>query len=162
MTQIISAAGVGKATKYGKSRIALSMYGKGKAFVGAYLLVLRQNAAEPTQYVAAHLLGQGFEITLKAFLLFRNYDQYIGTLKPLGHDLVKTAEAVISAYGLKQMRPALKAELKGLSEPYSKHMLRYGNIGDIFIAPASISYQRVFRRLAAAIRLAERELSRVG
>ena len=158
MTRVVFPKAVMTATKYGKNLIALSMYGKGKAFIGAHLLVARQPASEPTEYVTLHLLGQGIEVTLKAFLLLLDYDKYVVQLrKPLGHNLVKTAEAAITAFGLNPMRPALKAELEAVSTPYSNHMLRYGGIGDIFIAPSSIHRDSVFRRIAAAIRLAERE-----
>lgn len=163
MTQIIHMAAAGTVTKHGKRLAALSMYGKGKAFVAAYLLVTRAASSEHFQYVALHLLAQGIEVTLKAFLLLRDYDKYIGKLrKPLGHDLVATAEEAIACYGLKPMRTHLKEELQSVSKPYAKHMLRYGNIGDIFIAPCSIQHRRVLRRIAAAIRLAERELQRAG
>jgi hypothetical protein len=163
MTQIIPATAAVTNTKYGKKLAALSMYGKGKAFIGSHLLVARQPASEPTEYVALHLLGQGVEVTLKAFLLLADYDRYVVQLrKPLGHNLVATAEAAISAFGLRPMQSVLRIELEGVSKPYSKHMLRYGNLGDIFIAPSSIHRDRVLRRIAAAIRLAERELGRAG
>jgi hypothetical protein len=163
MTQITSATAVATSSKYSKKLVALSMYGKGKAFIGSHLLVVRQPASEPTEYVALHLLGQGVEVTLKAFLLLLDYDKYVVQLrKPLGHNLVRTAVVAISAFGLKPMWPALKSELEGVSKPYSEHMLRYGHIGDIFIAPSSIQRDRVLRRIVAAIRLAERELRRAG
>lgn len=163
MTQIISTTAVATITNSGKRLTALSMYGKGKAFIGSHLLLSRQPTSEPTEYVSLHLLGQGVEVTLKAFLLLLDYDKYIVQLCiPLGHNLVKTAETAISAFDLKPMRPALKAELESLNKPYSKHMLRYGNIGDIFIAPSSIHCNRILRRIAAATRLANRELERTG
>jgi hypothetical protein len=161
MTQIISATGIATSTRYGKRAIALSMYGKGKAFIGSYLLLKQKASDEPAQYVALNLLAQGVEVTLKAFLLYQDYDKYRPKLqKRLGHDLVKTTRVALNAFTLKPLREPLGGELAKLSEVYSKHMLRYGNLGDIFVAPSTIPSDRVLRRIAAAIRLAERELKR--
>jgi hypothetical protein len=163
MTQITAVAGRGTLTAHGKRLIAASMYGKGKAFVGAHILLKRQITDEPGQYVVLNLLAQGVEVTLKAFLLYRDYDAYRSQLqKPFGHDLVRTARAVLDAFALNPLRGPLNSELANLSEIYSKHMLRYGNLRDVLVAPSSIPSDRVLWRLAAAIRLAERQLQRAG
>jgi hypothetical protein len=58
------------------------------------------------------------------------------------------------------MRAALADELCTLSEFYYTHGLRYGTVSDMFIDPHTIPREKVFRRFAATIRLAERELRR--
>ena len=137
------------------------MYGKGKAFVGAAILVGRQAPSEQTDYVVLHLLCQGFEATLKGLLLLRDYDRFIGRLrKPIGHNLIALANEVTTAYGLRPVRPTLLAELSTISQLYSRHLLRYGSGYDILVDPRTIPRERVFRRLAAVVRLAERELKR--
>lgn len=139
------------------------MYGKGKAFVGAHLLLKRQIADEPGQYVALNLLAQGVEVTLKSLLLFQDYDKYRPRLqKRLGHNLVKTASATLKALSLKPLREPLDSELARLSDFYAKHLLRYGNPVDILVAPSSIPSDPLLRRIAAATRLAEREHRRTG
>jgi hypothetical protein len=163
MTQIVSVAAVATITSHGKWLIAASMYGKGKAFVGAHLLVKQQIIDEPGQYVALNLLAQGVEVTLKSLLLFRDYDKYSPKLpNHFGHNLVNTACATLEAFALKPLREPLNRELVHLSDIYARHLLRYGNLGDIFVAPSSIPSDQVLRRVAAAIRLANRELKRAG
>lgn len=137
------------------------MYGKGKAFIGASILLRKQASSEPNDYVALHLLCQGIEITFKGLLLLYDYDRFKRRLrKPLGHDLFLVAVAVSAAYGLKPLRDDLGSELGALSNIYSQHLLRYGSMHDIFINPSSIPHERVFRRLAAVLRLTEREFRR--
>jgi hypothetical protein len=145
----------------GKRRVALSMYLKGKAFVGAAILLDRHAESEQSDYVVLHLLCQGIEVILKGLLLFNDYDRYIDKLRrPLGHKLPKIAMEVSNAYGLNAMRAALASEMRTLHDFYSNNLLRYGRVSDIFIDPRTISRTTVFCRLAATIRLAERELRR--
>ncbi len=152
-------SGKGTLTKYGKRMLAASMYGKGKAFVGAYILVSRQEQSEPAQYVKLHLLCQGIEIILKGLLLFSDYDHHKNKLiKPLGHDLLKIVSAAHTAYSIGSLRPKLHTELSILNNFYKSHLLRYGGINDILIAPSSIEHKMVFARIAAVIRLTERHL----
>jgi hypothetical protein len=66
-------AGVGTATtlsRDGKQEIAAAMYVKGKNFLGAAMLLRQKGGYE---YVVLHLMCQGIEITLKAFLLFKDH-----------------------------------------------------------------------------------------
>ena len=58
------------------------------------------------------------------------------------------------------MRQQTSSELERLSAFYAKHLLRYGNGHDLLVSPGSIRRERVLRRIAAVIRLADRELSR--
>jgi hypothetical protein len=161
MTKIVAASAHGFLARHGKQHVGASMYAKGKAFVGAAILVGRQGSSEHTDHVVLHLLCQGFEVTLKGLLLLRDYDRFIGRLrKPIGHDLVMLANEVSVAYGTRPMRAALMDELRTVSQLYSQHLLRYGSGYDIFVDPRTIPRERVFRRLAAVIRLAERELRR--
>jgi hypothetical protein len=55
-----------------------------------------------------------------------------------------------------------EAELQELNRLYSHHMLRYDLLMEIFIDPTSIPSQLVLRRTAAVLRLADRELARIG
>ncbi|MDQ3772934.1 MAG: hypothetical protein M3461_00320 [Pseudomonadota bacterium] len=161
MTRIIEASGHAFLSRYGKRQVAASMYVKGKAFIGATILLRRQGNSEGTDHVLLHLLCQGIEVTLKGLLLLRDYDRFIVRLrKPLGHNLFKVAKEASTAYGLKPLRGDLDGELRTLNNLYSQHLLRYGSEYDILVDPRTIPRELVFRRLAAVIRLAERELKR--
>lgn len=162
MTKIVAVEGkAGSLTPHAKRLIAVSMYEKGKAFVGASILVRGKSNSEATDYVLLYLLCQGVEVTLKGLLLLNDYDRFRKRLKKfIGHDLLKVANEASTAYGLNPLRDALEDELQYLSNLYSDHFLRYGTRTDLFIDPRSVQRGRVFRRLAAVLRLAERELKR--
>ena len=98
---------------------------------------------------------------INAALLLRDYDRFVVRLrKPLGHNLFKVANEASTAYGLKPSHGDLDDELRTLGNLYSRHLLRYGSGYDILVDPRTIPRERTFRRLAAVIRLAERELKR--
>lgn len=121
------------------------------------------NAGQPYQNYAdrvLHLLCQGLEITLKGLLLLREYDQYKPRLRGIGHDLCRAASEASIAFGLRTPDGNVAAELKELSNLYSRHLMRYSSVVDIFIDPRSIQWNKVLRRILAAIRIAERELKR--
>ncbi|PIT03047.1 hypothetical protein TSA1_21530 [Bradyrhizobium nitroreducens] len=149
--------GASNLTDHGRKLIASALYSKGRSFVGASIL-LRKNGGD--EYVVLHLLCQGLEIILKALLLFLDYKKYDKLQRKLGHDLNKVICAAIEGYHLHPLRPALDAEVKALSNLYSKHFLRYAGLQDIFIAPNSIEGERTLRRLAAVLRLANRALAK--
>lgn len=150
--------GPGKLTKHGKKLLAQSMYAKGRAFLGAAILVKRCSRDEATESVALHLLCQGIEVTLKGLLLLANYDAQAAKLKNrYGHNLTKVAKAAASEYGLNPLSKDLVSELEALNEMYSAHRLRYGTIGDIFINPRSLSRRLVTRRISAVVKLADRK-----
>lgn len=154
----------------GKKFVALSMYGKGKAFGAAAVLLNRQGELDAKEYVVLHLLSQSIECVLKGLLLLKDYDKYSARLqRPLGHNLVAIATAASKAFppdpvkkspGIKAIRKLLADEILALSNFYSKHRLRYGMVSDMFIDPRTIPHARVVRRLVAVERLAERELRR--
>ena len=149
----------GRLSAYGKQQIALSMYVKGKSYVGAALLVRREVANE---YVVLHLLCLGLEVTLKGLLLLADYNMFKPRLRNYGrngHDLELLVTDAVSVFGLKPPPTGVSSQLGQLSAYYSQHLLRYGGIQDIFIAPESIGSDLVLRRLAAAIRLTERILA---
>jgi hypothetical protein len=124
---IVEARGRAFLSRYGKRQVAVSMYVKGKAFIGAAILLRQQGNSEQTDHVVLDLLCRGIEVTLKGLLLLRNYDRFIVRLrKPLGHNLVKVAEEASTAYGFKPLRSDLDDELRTLSNLYSQHLLRYG------------------------------------
>jgi hypothetical protein len=161
MTLVAGISGTGGPSNIGKRQIGLSMYVKGKVFIGASILLRRQDDSEPMDYVALHLLCQGVEITLKGLLLLLDYDRFKPRLRsPLGHDLRKVAEEALAAHGLKAPAGALADELAALSNLYSQHLMRYGTAYDILVDPRTIPRHRVLRRIGAVIRLAERELKR--
>lgn len=161
MIQGTSISGRASLTSSGKQRVAISMYDKGKAFIGAYLLLHRQAGSESVDYVALHNLCQGIEIALKGLLLLSNYDLYKPRLRKLiGHDLNAVVSNCLETYGLKPMSADVGAELHALSNLYSQHLLRYGSGYDILVDPRTIQRDRVLRRIGAAMRLVERELKR--
>jgi hypothetical protein len=141
------------------------MYSKGKAFSGAAVLLRHhplQNhpICEHVDYVVLHFLCQGIEIILKGLLLIRDFDKYDPRLTRFGHNLLEIATEAATAYHLNPARNVLAEELSTLSKFYSKHQLRYGGLGDIFIDPRTIPRDAIFRRVAAIIRLAEKSLKR--
>jgi hypothetical protein len=145
----------------GKKFVALSMYGKGKAFGAAAVLLNRQGDSDAKEYVVLHFLSHSIECVLKGLLLLKDCETYSGRLqKPLGHNLFKIATAASIAFGRDPVRGPLADEIRALSNFYSKHRLRYGMVSDMFIDPRTIPHARVFRRLVAVTRLAERELRR--
>jgi hypothetical protein len=89
----------------GNRRVSVSMYLKGRAFVGAAILLNPHAESDDMEYVVLHLLCQGIEVVLKGPLLFKDYDNYTGRLKnSLGHNLCKIAAEASLAYGLNPMR----------------------------------------------------------
>ena len=141
-------------TPYAKALVAQAMSQKGRAFIGAALLVKQKNG---NASVVLHLLCQGIEVFLKALLLAKDYDFYKPRLKNLGHNLVKGAAAVRKATGLHVFSHDALVELLGLSGFYSQHLLRYASNFDIFIDAASIPHTRVIRHTLALVRYAERK-----
>lgn len=130
------------------------MYAKGKAFLGAAIL-LRQKGGD--EFVVLHLLCQGIEITLKGLLLFIDYDKHKPKLRRIGHKLLSASEAAAKAAGLSPLKRDIRVELEVLSSLYSQHLLRYGSGYDIFVNPDSIPSKRVLHRMVAVLRLAERK-----
>lgn len=157
MAQVNAGATLGLTT-HGRQLIARALYSKGRSFVGAAVLLQRHGGDE---YVVLHLLCQGIEIILKALLLFLDHKKYSKLQRKFGHDLNQLISAAIDGYQLHHLRPPLAAEIKALNDFYSKHLLRYAGLHDIFIAPGSIASERTFRRLAAVLRLANRELAKL-
>lgn len=141
-------------TTYAKSLVAKAMYEKGRAFIGAALLVNQKNG---NAFVVLHLLCQGIEIVLKALLLAKDYGHYKPRLKDLGHNLVKAAAAVRKATGLNVFTHGALAQLQALNTYYSQHLLRYASNFDIVIDPASIPHERIIRHTLALVRYTERK-----
>jgi hypothetical protein len=156
----LAATGIAKLTKYGKFKIAVTTYDKGKAFIDASLLVRRQNSTEPNEYVALHLLCQGTELLLKGLLLLKDYNSFQPRLKKIGHKLPNLAAKTSKAYSLKSISATTMDELSKLNEFYTNHRLRYGSGIDLLIAPQSIGRERVQRRIFAVIKLTERLLKK--
>lgn len=146
-------------TVHAERWIARSMYTKGKSFIAAVILLRQRGGYE---FVVLHLVCQGVEIVLKALMLLKDFTRYEPRLKEYGHKLDRLVGDALSEFGLHPARAPLEKEIGFLSALYSKHLLRYNSDFDIFVDPNTIESERVFRRLAAVLRLAERELRREG
>jgi len=146
------------ATEHGKRLMALALYRRGKSFIGAAVLLERQPGAD--KYVVLHLLCQGVEIILKALLLLLDYEKYIEQQRRHGHDLNRVVAVATNAFGLRPMRPKLTQEVQALNSFYSRHLLRYDGLHDILVDPICIESNRMFRRIAAVLRLSEREIAK--
>lgn len=145
-------------TPYARRLRAKSMYWKGKSFIAA---AIRLREHEGYEYVVLHLACMGIEITLKGLLLLKDFKRYEPKLKAVyGHNLTPLVNDALSEFGLFPAREPLAKELDYLSSLYVKHLLRYGSFFDILVDPNTIKSEQVLRRLAAALRLAERELTR--
>jgi hypothetical protein len=82
---VVSGSALLSLAPYAKLVDADSMYLKGKAFIGAAVLLQRhqrelQASSDDTEYVFLHLLCQGIELVLKGLLLRKDYDKYIARL----------------------------------------------------------------------------------
>jgi hypothetical protein len=154
MTEIEATMAPGVLSNYGKLFITRSMYEKGKGFIGAAVLVNRQNG-HPS--VVLHLLCQGIEIIFKAILLEKDYSHYKPLLRKFGHDLPKTAAAVRNATGLHIFPRRVQAELQTISDFYRQHLLRYASNFDIFIDVRTIPSKKVLLHTIALISYLERK-----
>lgn len=139
---------------HGKQVVSRAMYEKGRAFIGAAILV---NQHKGNESVVLHLLCQGLEVVLKALLLAKNYDAYKPKLVKLGHNLVKVAAAARTATGLHIFTHGAHDELVQMNKFYSEHLLRYASNFDIFIDPSSIPHRRIFRHTIALVRYIEKK-----
>ena len=152
-----------KLTDLGEFKIAKSQYEKGKAFIGAAIL-LKQHTdkkhfdREPHKYVYLHLIAQGVELIVKSFLLFKDYRKFEPKQAKYGHDLPKLVTNTLREFSQNPLSDTLKTELGILGGKYAKHTLRYAGLTDIFIDPVSIRSDRVLHRIAVAIRLANRAI----
>lgn len=153
MTTIVSAS-VTKLTAHGKRMVAESMYDKGKAFLGAAVLLRQKGGYE---YVVLHLLCQGIEIVLKGLLLAIDYDKFKPKLRQFDHDLLKVTDAATAAAGFPALRPRIHAEMESLNRLYSRHLLCYGSGYDILVDPNTLPSRLVLRRMVALLRLVERK-----
>jgi hypothetical protein len=160
VTTVHVAARVAKLSKHSKLLIAMSMYQKGKAFLGASILLRKHDTGEATVYVALHIFCQGLETLLKGLLLLHNYDLFQPRLIKLGHRLPNLIEVTSKAYKLKPMSAPLLAEVTNLGDFYATERLRYGSGIDIFISPHSIESKGIQRRIYAVIRLSEMQLAK--
>ena len=111
--------------------------------------------------VTANLMCQGIEVVLKALLIYKDKSKYGPKLRrEYGHDLVKLADEVLRVYKLKPMSQSVRAELVFSSKLYESHFLRYGDARELVFNAGSIQDKHLVPRLVAAMKLAQRELSR--
>ena len=150
-TNILSATGAGVCTPYAKGIIGRSMYEKGKAFLGAAILLRQRRASE---YAVLHLLCQGIEVLGKGYLLMVDYDVFKPKLRVYGHNLLKLVAAIEAHSGLTILTAPVHAELETLSNLYRRQLLRYGSSYDILVDAKSIPPGLVLRRSFALLRLA--------
>lgn len=133
MTSVKLDLNSGKLTPHGERKVAQSMYDMGKSFLNAAARLRLDGGYE---YVVLHLICQGMEIVLKAFLLYKNYDKYISQLrKPIGHDLLNLAKTASEEFGVKLGSKSVILELERLNPLYMDHMLRYGSFYDLLVDP---------------------------
>ena len=141
----------------GKQMIAKSMANKGLAFIGAGLLLNQQKA---NKYVVLHLYGQGIECCLKGILLHKDYDKYSAKERKgkayiqatIGHDIVLAFKEVCKVLKLNTIDQKRIDQLKAFGDFYKSHRLRYGNMFDILIDPASIAVGEVEKILQFLVR----------
>lgn len=141
----------GRLMAHGKKLVAHAMFHKGKQFLAASVLLHQKNGYKD---VVLHLLCQGLENVQKGLLLASNYDKFKPDLKSkLGHDLICGSDALQVAYALKPLREETKAELQSLNEYYSRHLLRYGTIRDVFVSTEKLQFEAIMRRAVALTKL---------
>ena len=145
-------------TEYGRFGISLTQFNKGCAFLGAARLLKGKSTQEAHHYVCLHLICQGAELIFKGLLLFKDFQKYRPLERKYGHKIVEIANIAHSEYGLKPIKQDVSDELKKLEYQFSWHNLRYAGLGDIFINPDSLAYQKTLRYLVAVIRLANRHI----
>jgi hypothetical protein len=144
-THSLSPAGTAVPTPASKQLVARAMYGRGLGFLHASALLHKQSGY---QWAVLFLVCQGTELVLKAFLLSADYAHY----RPLlpnrahyGHNLEKLATSVHSEFGRKRLNHALARELHQLNDLYLTHFLRYADLRDFLIDPATVKSERVFK-----------------
>jgi hypothetical protein len=145
----------GKFTLAGKRLIARAMFHKGMQFVAASILLRQNNGFHD---VVLHLLAQGIEIMQKGLLLANNYDVFHAQLRDFGHDLIKGADALHTAFNLKPLKPEMRSHLKELNKYYGQHLLRYGGPHDFLSPPTKIKVEPFQKRALALLRFGERIL----
>ncbi len=137
----------------GKRSVAHSWYLKGRSFIGAGLLLRKHGGDES---VTLHLLCQGIEVTLKALLLYSDYDLFKPKMRrPLGHDLVLLAETAMKHFGFNHLSDARRSELAELNNFYSNQLLRYGSVVDLLIAPSTIPHSHVLKGMRTVFKLGD-------
>jgi len=155
--QLKKATGKAQPTQHTKNLIAEAEYAKGKAFLGAALLLRQRGNSKADIYVSLHLLCQGVELILKSVLLGLDYDRFHPQLATkLRHNLLKIADEVHTAIGMAPLNPSLARELHHLDQAFSTHRLRYASAYDVLVNPDSISYAKTLRRTAALVRIIQR------
>jgi len=145
-------------SNYTKEIVAKLMLSRGHSFLVSAILLNRHGGSHE---VELYNICQGIEVTLKGFLLLKNYNKYkplLPKLKYFGHDLVKLSDAATQEYGLKPLASESKKELDELNIYYTNHYLRYSGAHDLLFPSTDLEYGAVVKRLFAAIKLTNRKL----
>lgn len=154
---LVNITGTAQATRHAKTMIVQAEYAKGKSFLGAAILLRQRACSEADEYVFRHLLCQAIELILKSVLLTVNYDRFQPQLATkLGHRLLKIADEVCAVCGIAPLRAPIAKELHLLDQVFSTHRLRYASALDVLVSPESIHYRKTMHRLAALVRVIER------
>lgn len=154
---LVNITGTAIATRHAKTMIVQAEYAKGKSFLGATILLRQRACSEADEYVFRHLLCQAIELILKSVLLAVNYDRFQPQLATkLGHRLLKIADEVHAVCGIAPLRAPIAKELHLLDQVFSTHRLRYASALDVLVSPESIHYRKTMHRLAALVRVIER------
>ncbi len=146
-------------TAHAKKEIAKWMLVRGHSFLKSAILLKKSGGSFD---VVLYNICQGIEVTLKAFLLFKDYDHYYPLLpkkKHFGHDLEKLANEVISSNSLKPLSAEESHEILTLNKYYTNQFLRYSGIHDIFYPSHNVEFGAIVKRLIVAIRYAEKNLT---
>ena len=147
-------------TRYGESRVALSMIARGQHFFSAGAMLSQKGG---NGYVTRHLLCQGAELILKGLLLLGDFPKYWPLLKvKFNHRLLRLADEVADLYSQPKPAGALRAELVMLDRLYRSHHLRYASGMDLLINPETIADQLVTDRLLALVVLTKRAVRSAG
>jgi len=142
-------------TPYGKKKVAHAWFYRGVNFLLAAKLLEEKGGYH---YVVLHLLCQGLEIIIKGLLLMQNYDKYKPKLKSMGHDLIKGVEE-LNEFVVKSLKidEDTMSELEKLNGFYRKHILRYGNVLDLFGEPEAVSSDLVMKYALKLVRFGNRK-----
>ena len=146
-----------KPSKFTKNEISEHMLIRGHSFIKSAILLYEAGGSKD---VELYNICQGIEISLKSFLLFKDYNRYKPLLpkkKYFGHDLIKLFNEVKREYKLNELSSPVASELETLNTYYVNHYLRYSGIHDIFFPSTDVEYTLVIKKLFAGIKLADRQ-----
>jgi hypothetical protein len=146
---------------YTKQMTAGQTFSMGLEFVAAGMFLEREYRKS---YVSLHLLCQGMELILKSFLLNKDYDKFKKLIanNRNQHSLINLVDMVIKEYDVKELKPEAREQLSKLNSHYERQRLRYINTLSLVGYYLGLDAGLVFRKVFAAIRLAQRTIFAVS